>query len=135
VTDILKESSDQLKTVPTRIDVIGGTIADGMRQGVATGMDLVADNVAKRLDNLVVILERSNGALSKAISEMKPRADGDGLIDFPELAMSVHEAVEQLKNSSEQSRKLAEALQQIQSSRSGGPSKKSDGFFRRIFGG
>lgn len=70
VTEILKGSSDELKTVPTRIEAIGGSIADGMRKGVATGMDVVADNIAKRLDTLVAILERSIGALSKAISEV-----------------------------------------------------------------
>ena len=134
VTEILKGSSDELKTVPTRIEAIGGSIANGMRQGVATGMDLVADNIAKRLDTLVVILERSIGALSKAISETKPRGDGDGVISSRELVTSIHEAVDELRKTSGESRRLAEALQQIQSSHAEGSTKKADGFFRRFFG-
>src|ERR1035437_1737629 len=90
VTDILKTSSDELKTVPTRIEAIGGSIADGMRQGVATGMNSVADNVAKRLDSVVVMLERSTGALSKAISETQPRANGNGLVNSSELVASIN---------------------------------------------
>ena len=90
VTDILKTSSDELKTVPARIEAIGGSIADGMRQGVATGMNSVADNVAKRLDSVVVMLERSTGALSKAISETQPRANGNGLVNSSELVASIN---------------------------------------------
>jgi hypothetical protein len=131
---MLKESSDELKTVPMRIEAIGGSIADGMRQGVATGMDVVSDNVAKRLDTLVAILERSIGALSKAISETKPRADGDGVMSSREVVTSIHEAVDELRKTSGESRKLAEVLQQIQSSYSESSSKKGDGFFRRFFG-
>ena len=134
VTDILKTSSDELKTVPTRIEAIGGSIADGMRQGVATGMNSVEDNVAKRLDSVVVMLERSTGALSKAISETQPRANGNGLVNSSELVASINKAVDQLRKSSEESRKLADTLQEIQSSRTESPSKKSDGFFRRFWG-
>jgi methyl-accepting chemotaxis protein len=134
VTEILKGSSDDLKTVPTRIEAIGGSIADGMRQGVATGMNLVADNIAKRLDNLVAILERSIGALSKAISETKPRVDGDSPIGSPELVTSIHEVVVELRKTSGESRRLADALQQVQSSHSDNSAKKGDGFFRRFFG-
>jgi hypothetical protein len=134
VTEILKGSSDDLKTVPTRIEAIGGSIADGMRQGVATGMDLVKDNIAKRLDNLVAILERSIGALSKAISETKPRVDGDSPIGSPELVTSIHEVVVELRKTSGESRRLADALQQVQSSHSDNSAKKGDGFFRRFFG-
>jgi len=134
VTEMLKESSDELKTVPMRIEAIGGSIADGMRQGVATGMDVVSDNVAKRLDTLVAILEGSIGALSKAISETKPRADGDGVMSSREVVTSIHEAVDELRKTSGESRKLAEVLQQIQSSYSESSSKKGDGFFRRFFG-
>jgi hypothetical protein len=134
VTEILKGSSDELKTVPTRIEAIGGSIADGMRQGVATGMELVAENIAKRLDTLVTILEQSVGSLAKAISETKPRADGDGLMSSRELVTSIHEAVDELRKTSGESRKLVEALQQIQSSHTEGSTKKADGFFRRFFG-
>ncbi len=134
VTEILKGSSDDLKTVPTRIEAIGGSIADGMRQGVATGMDLVADNIAKRLDNLVAILERSIGALSKAISETKPRVDGDSPIGSPELVTSIHEVVVELRKTSDESRRLADAIQQVQSNHSDNSAKKGDGFFRRFFG-
>jgi hypothetical protein len=133
MTDILKESSDELKTVPSRIDAIGGTIADGMRQGVAKGMDRVADDVAKKLDNVLAMLERTAEAASKVPSVAQSPADGNGLIAIPELVTSVQQATEQLRKASEDSRKLASALQSFQPTRSNDGSKQGNGFFRRFW--
>src|SRR6266581_1198908 len=132
VMEILRESSNELKTVPTRIEAIAGTIADGTRQGVTTGMDRVADHIAKKLDNVVLILERSAGALSNALKQAQP-GDAEGLINSPDLARSIRQAADEMKKASEESRKLAVALQQVRPAPHEGTSKKADGFFRRLW--
>ena len=134
VTDILRDSSSELKTVPDRIEAIGGTIADSMRQGVTTGMDHVVHHVTKKLDDVVLILERSAEALSKALSEVQSRADGDGVITSRDLATAIRQAADEMRNASDVSRKLATALQQAQPTRGEGGSKTREGFFRRLWG-
>jgi len=79
-------------------------------------------------------LERSIGALSKAISETNPRVDADSPIGSPELVTSIREVVVEIRKTSGESRRLADALQQVQSSYGDNSAKKSDGFFRRLFG-
>jgi hypothetical protein len=132
VTDILRESSNDLKTVPSRIDAMAGTIADGTRQGVARGMDQVADHIAKKLESVVLVLERSAGALSKVFSEAPPR-DADGAIASLDLARSIRQAADEMRKASDECRKLTVALQQMQPDRGGDTPKKGDGFFRRFW--
>jgi hypothetical protein len=133
VTDILRESSNELKTVPNRIDAMAGTIADGTRQGVTKGMDQVADHIGKKLENVVLILERSAGALSKSFSEPSPR-DADGVVVSLDLARSIRQAAEEMRKACEESRRLAVALQQMQPARGEDNSKKGDGPFWRFWG-
>lgn len=132
VADMLKESSDHLNSIPTRIEAIAVTIADGTRQGVTTAMDQVAEHIAGKLDGVVAILERSAEVLSKAFNEAKPRDTGEGETSY-DLVRSIRQATEEMRKISEESRKLAVALQLAQPARGDGGSKKGDGFFRRLW--
>ena len=132
VTDILKESASHLKGIPTRIEEMAGMIADGTRQGVATAMDQVANEIARKLDGVAATLERSAGAVSTALNEstVRDRQGGEASLDF---VKSICQAADEMRKISEESRKLAAALQQAQPSRGNGASKKADGFFRRLW--
>jgi hypothetical protein len=125
VTEILRESSNELKTVPGRIEAIAGTIADRTRDGVT---NQVADQIAKKLESIVQILER----LPKGFSEAPPQ-DGDEMLASLDLARNIRQAAEEMRKASDETRKLAVALQQMLPARSGDTSKKSDGFFRRFW--
>lgn len=132
VTNILKESASHLKGIPTRIEEMAGMIADGTRQGVATAMDQVANEIARKLDGVAATLERSAGAVSTALNEstVRDRQGGEASLDF---VKSICQAADEMRKVSEESRKLAAALQQAQPSRGNGASKKADGFFRRLW--
>lgn len=134
VTTILQESSNELKTVPTRIEAIGGTIADGLRQGVTTGMDHITDHTTKKLDDVVLILERSAGALSKAFNEAQQRAEREVVITSPDLAAAIRQAADEMRKASEVSRRVAEVLLQVRPTGGEGGPKTREGFFRRLWG-
>jgi hypothetical protein len=132
VTNILNESASHLKAIPTRIDEIAGMIADGTRQGVATAMEQVVNEVARKLDGLAATLDRSAGAFSTAFNEStaRDRTRGETSLDF---VRSICQAADEMRKVSEESRKLTAALQQAQLARGNGASKKADGFFRRLW--
>ncbi len=91
MTDLLRESSNELKAVPIKIETIAGTIAEGARQGVTTGLDHVTDQIAKKLDNAVQILERSAVALSKTYTAGLAGTDGGTSLD---VGRSIRQASE-----------------------------------------
>jgi hypothetical protein len=130
VRNALSESANHLKAMPGRFEQIAGTVADGTRQGVVTAMDQIAGEIAKKLGEVVTSLERSAGTFSKALisSGTQDRDRGTTSVDY---AGAIREATQDMRKVSEELRKLATVLQQVQSGRGDGASKKSDGFFRR----
>jgi len=128
--DLLKESSNDLKAVPIKIETIAGTIAEGARQGVTTGLDHITDQIAKKLDNAVQILERSAVALSKTYTAGPGSTDGVTSLD---LGKSIRQAADEMRKTSEEVRKVAVTLQQMQTTHDEGATKKADGFFRRFW--
>jgi hypothetical protein len=126
VTDILRESSHELKTVPAKIDTIAGTIVEGMRREVSASID----HVASDLRNMALLLEQNTGALTGDFDRVQTRTAGEATIGSPDLVNSVREATDAMRRASEESRKLTEAIHQFQSLRAESASKKTDGFFR-----
>lgn len=126
IAGLLKESSDQLKNAPAHMRMITETLADGIQQELAEGMNGIGDNLSKRLDSVIAALERSTAAFT---NQLNSGSNGNGVANSAELIDTIHEAVRQLTNASEQSSKLAEALQ----SQREVTGKKRDGFFRRLW--
>jgi hypothetical protein len=132
VRNAVSESANHLKTMPSRFEQIAGTLADGTRQGVATAMDQVASEIAKKLGDVVISLERSTAAFSKALisSGAQDGARGTNSLDF---VGGIREATQEMRRVSEELRKLGTVLQQAQSARGEGTSRKTDGFFKRLW--
>ena len=70
--------------------------------------------------------------LSKAFNDSKPR-NADERETAHDLVGSIRQATDEMRKVSEESRKLAVALQLAQPARGDGGSKKADGFFRRLW--
>lgn len=131
VRSVLGESADHLKTMPARFEQIAETVADGTRQGVATAMDQVANEIAKKLGEVVTSLDRSAGTFAKAFTTSAGQADRAAT--SMDSVGGIREANQEMKRLSEELRKLATLLQQAQSGRGEGAPKKADGFFRRLW--
>lgn len=132
VRNALSESASHLNAIPDRLEQIAGTLADGTRQGVATAMDQVTSEIAKKLGDVVTSLELSAATFSKALSSpsAQDKDRGPASLDF---VGGIREATQEMRRVSEELRRLAVVLQQAQSARGEGASKKGDGFFRRLW--
>jgi hypothetical protein len=116
--------------MPSKFEQIAGTLADGTRRGVATAMDQVASEIAKKLGEVVTSLERSAAAVASTLGTQ----DGDRGATSLDFMRDIREATQEMRRVSEELRKVTTVLQQVQSARGEGTSKKADGFFRRWLG-
>lgn len=128
VQGVLKESSDELKTIPVRIEAIAGSLADSTRHGISTGMERVTGDLGQKLESVVLALEHSAAALVNSASQARS-AGADGSPTF-ESGKSIRQAAEELRKASEEIRRLGTALQQLLQSSSNAAARKPDGLIR-----
>jgi hypothetical protein len=133
VTEILNESANHLKVMPTRFEQIAEITAAGTRQGVATSMSQVAGEIARKLEDVVASLERITGAFSKAIAGSVAE-DGERDPASLDVTKGIREATSEMRVVSQEVRKLTILLQKAQSAQGEGAPKKADGFFGRLWG-
>jgi len=130
VKQALTESANRLNVLPSRLEEIAQTIADGTRQGVSAAMGQVSTEIARKLEDVVASLESGARAFSTALSGPTPR-HGDRDVISSDFVSGVREATNEMRKMSEDVRKLVAAMQSVQWARSDGTSTKTDGFLRR----
>lgn len=130
VKSVLSESASHLQAIPTRLEQIAASISDGTRQGVAAAMDQVAREILKRLGDVVTGLENSTAVLSKTVTASATQ-DGNRGTTSLDFVKDTREMMLEMRSASDELRKIATVLQQINSVQGDASSKKSDGFFRR----
>lgn len=130
VKNVLSEAASHLQAMPSRLEQIAVTIADGTRQSVASGMDQVAREILKKLGDIVTSLESSTAVLSKTVTASGAQ-DGNRGTTSLDFVRDSREATLEMRRASDELRKIATVLQQINSVQGDASSKKSDGFFRR----
>lgn len=133
--EIAKESSNALKVLQDRVEAIGGAIVESVRQGATAGDEELSAQVAARLDAASSLLERSANALSAAVTMTQSQNDKAAGLNSVEFKDGIHEAMNEMKKASDEYRKLTAAVERLHTSfLDAMRSKKSDGFFRRLWG-
>jgi len=133
VTEILNESANHLKVMPTRFEQIAEITAAGTRQGVATAMTQVAGEIGQKLQDVVASLERTAGAFSKVIAGSVAE-DGERGPASLDIAKGIREATNEMRMVAQEVRKLTVLLQKTESMQGESAPKKADGFFGRLWG-
>ena len=132
VTEILNESANHLKVMPSRFEQIAEVTVAGTRKELAAAMGQVAGEIAPRLEALVASLERTAGAFSKVPAD-SVTDDGQRVTASLDVAKGIREATNEMRMVAQEVRKLTALLQKTQSVQGEDARKKADGFFRRFW--
>ena len=128
ITDMAKQSSDMLKTLPERVQGISGLLVDGVRQGVSSELD----RLTKTLDSVVGPLEKGVQFLANATPDAKHSDENGFEAVSVELNKTLRDVTTEFRRASEESRKFTEFVQRIRltvDSKEIPTRKKPDGLF------
>jgi hypothetical protein len=128
-----QQTNQLLGAMPKHTELLAGAISSSVENRVESATNKIVDSIGLIGQPLNAFIDRTTGeSHGPTTTESPSQADNAEALNLLELNKSLRDASSQLRILVDQCRMLVESINRIQSAPE---PKKSDGFFRRIFGG